>query len=52
MQDTKNIQYTHQRSVYCDGLEDGHPGVYLAISHTEITCPYCSKIFCYVEPND
>ncbi len=52
MQDTKNIQYTHQRSVYCDGSEDGHPGVYLAISHTEITCPYCSKIFCYVEPND
>lgn len=39
------------RKVSCDGAKAGtnkaagHPKVYLHITHDQITCPYCSKVF-------
>jgi len=41
------IIHVTSRAVSCDGgLEPlGHPKVYLKISGTEITCPYCSRLF-------
>jgi uncharacterized Zn-finger protein len=45
----------HQRRVSCDGGNGslGHPRIYLEIKHdaSEITCPYCSRTFVYVEEN-
>ncbi len=44
-----------QRSVSCDGGNGslGHPKIYLEIKHDafDITCPYCGKVFVYVEEN-
>jgi uncharacterized Zn-finger protein len=40
---------THVKSrvVSCDGGDGayGHPQVYLRIIGTQITCPYCSRVF-------
>ncbi len=35
------------RAVSCDGGAGplGHPKVYLKISGTQLTCPYCSRLF-------
>lgn len=45
------ISEVKSRSVSCDGGKGalGHPKVYLQIApdKTEVTCPYCSKVFIY-----
>lgn len=50
-----DVQVVVERNVYCNGTHsltkasNGHPGVYLRIpdNETEITCPYCSRLFVY-----
>jgi uncharacterized Zn-finger protein len=41
------IVHVHSPTVSCDGGVGplGHPRVYLRITDTQVTCPYCSKIF-------
>jgi uncharacterized Zn-finger protein len=41
------ITHTTTRAVSCDGGGEplGHPKIYLHITNTEITCPYCSRRF-------
>ncbi len=36
-----------QRIVACDGgdLALGHPRVFLRIAGTQVTCPYCSRLY-------
>lgn len=48
MDDTdQNIIHVKTHAVSCDGGDGpfGHPKVYLKIVNTEITCPYCSRLF-------
>lgn len=44
-------EITHSRSISCDGGKGplGHPKVFFTIANnaTEVTCPYCSKLFIY-----
>jgi uncharacterized Zn-finger protein len=41
------ILHVKTRAVSCDGGDGayGHPKVYLRIVETQITCPYCSRLF-------
>jgi uncharacterized Zn-finger protein len=36
-----------ERVVACDGSDGplGHPRVWLRIEHTQVFCPYCSRVF-------
>lgn len=45
--DQRNIVYVDHRKVKCEDLSHGigHPLIYLEIKESQITCPYCSKIF-------
>jgi uncharacterized Zn-finger protein len=48
MDDTdQKITHVKTHAVSCDGGDGpfGHPKVYLKIVNTEITCPYCSRLF-------
>lgn len=53
MTQASDKKIVHKKSVSCDGGGGplGHPKVYLEIKHDEldITCPYCSREFVYVE---
>jgi uncharacterized Zn-finger protein len=39
--------YVDHRTVACDGgdLVLGHPRVFLRIAGTQVTCPYCSRLY-------
>ena len=41
------IIHVQTHTVSCDGGDGplGHPRVYLRITETQVTCPYCSKVF-------
>jgi uncharacterized Zn-finger protein len=41
------IIHVDSRTIACDGGDGplGHPRVYLRIPGTEVTCPYCSRLY-------
>ncbi len=41
------ITHVKTRIIACDGGDGpyGHPKVYLRITASQITCPYCSRLF-------
>jgi uncharacterized Zn-finger protein len=41
------IIHVDDRTVACDGGDGplGHPRVYLRIAETQVSCPYCSRLY-------
>jgi uncharacterized Zn-finger protein len=41
------IIHVADRTIACDGGDGplGHPRVFLRIAGTEVTCPYCSRLY-------
>ena len=54
MSESDNSVLSRSRHVSCDGGggELGHPKVYLEIKEESITCPYCGKVFTYIEGDE
>lgn len=50
----ENIKYVNAKTVACEGLHPengmGHPRIFLTIDQdARAICPYCSRIFIYVD---